>query len=360
MRRTRSAAPDDTNPVSVTLDAQSPLTTPHSLPAGAAGPGAVPLSPDSATSPSAAGGRGPERVRCRPTGANLTLLQTVFGAWSCLLRVGRTGCASKPLLLAPTAPLAHCKHLSHLPHDTTSAVRSYAPGTVQRPVQGPKGVLGALLRTMPLWLTVVLLLLTRIEPLGLRERIRSTTPAFTVDLGTFLRFRLSAWLVVQVSDIFGQAAETLDWKYELLYVPFLLPFLAVSAATVAVFRKDLPPHASPLSPFRAAFKRCAPASAPILRASLCHYAVCLCTCVCTASPRTALRLRRLLFDIGPPLPGAWPRLQKLTLRICTYNPHGDDHHAPHPSVKLVMIASLPHAGRPQSCPRSWARSSSWP
>ena len=165
-------------------------------------------------------------------------------------------------------------------------------------MQGPKGVLGALLRTMPLWLTVVLLLLTRIEPLGLRERIRSTTPAFTVDLGTFLRFRLSAWLVVQVSDIFGQAAETLDWKYELLYVPFLLPFLAVSAATVAVFRKDLPPHASPLSPFRAAFKRCAPASAPILRASLCHYAGCLCTCLCVCVHACAPLLLAQRFGFG--------------------------------------------------------------
>lgn len=63
---------------------------------------------------------------------------------------------------------------------------------------------------------------------------------------------------MQVTHIFDQDAENLNWKYELLYVPFLLPFLVVSAVTVAVFRKDLPQHASPLSPFKAAFKRCAP------------------------------------------------------------------------------------------------------
>lgn len=51
---------------------------------------------------------------------------------------------------------------------------------------------------MPLWLTVLLLLLTRIEPLGLRENIRSPDPHFTIHLGSFLHFKLSAWLVVQV------------------------------------------------------------------------------------------------------------------------------------------------------------------
>lgn len=46
-----------------------------------------------------------------------------------------------------------------------------------------------------------------------------------------------------------------NWKYELLYVPFLLPFAFASAITVLVHRRDLEvPWATP---FKEAFNRVA-------------------------------------------------------------------------------------------------------
>lgn len=77
------------------------------------------------------------------------------------------------------------------------------------------------LRTLPLWLTVILLLITRIEPIKVRDLIQREDPHFSIYFGDLFTFRLSAALVVSVVDIFGLGEETLDWSYELLYVPFL-------------------------------------------------------------------------------------------------------------------------------------------
>jgi lactate permease len=108
---------------------------------------------------------------------------------------------------------------------------------------------------MPLWLTVILLLITRIKPIGLNKHLHSIKPSLSISLRHLFRYKLSAWLVSQVTNILGVEAENLDWKFELLYVPFLLPFLVVSAVTVALFRKNLPEGSSVLSPFKNSFRR---------------------------------------------------------------------------------------------------------
>eukprot|EP00892_Ulva_mutabilis_P009417 jgi/Ulvmu1/6848/UM031_0053.1 len=113
------------------------------------------------------------------------------------------------------------------------------------------------LRTMPLWLTVLLLLITRIEPLGVRDVIQDADPNFDIDLGLLFKFELSASLVVRISEIFGLPPGSLAWKYELLYIPFLLPFVAVSIVTVGIFRRNLPEGATVLSPFMEAARRAA-------------------------------------------------------------------------------------------------------
>jgi hypothetical protein len=123
-------------------------------------------------------------------------------------------------------------------------------------VQEMHGWKAAVWRTMSLWLTVILLLLTRIESIGIQNRIRSTEPHFTLSLGSLFHFKLSAWLVVQITDIFGIAAESMKWKYQLLYMPFVVPFLVVSAVTVVMFRKDLPRGSTMLSPFAEGLHRC--------------------------------------------------------------------------------------------------------
>ena len=114
-----------------------------------------------------------------------------------------------------------------------------------------------LLRTLPLWLTVLLLILTRIEPIGIREPIKREDPHFTIHLGNLLQFRLSAWLVASVRDIFGESDDTLTWSYEILYVPFVIPFIVASVVTVAIWRRQLAPGTSVLHPFREAAHRCA-------------------------------------------------------------------------------------------------------
>ena len=94
-----------------------------------------------------------------------------------------------------------------------------------------------LLRTFPIWGVVLALILTRIESVGLRDLLRKRTPYFSIYLGTYGTFRLSPSLVFQLLDIFTY--PNLNWKYELLYVPFIIPFVLVSLITIAIFRKDL-------------------------------------------------------------------------------------------------------------------------
>lgn len=114
------------------------------------------------------------------------------------------------------------------------------------------------LRTMPLWLTVVLLLITRIEPLGVRDAIQDPEPNFDIDLGNLLKFELSASLVVRISRIFSLPPGSLVWTYQLLYIPFLVPFVVVSLVTVVLFRRNLPEGASIASPFLEAGRRYPP------------------------------------------------------------------------------------------------------
>jgi hypothetical protein len=121
---------------------------------------------------------------------------------------------------------------------------------------GGSRLLTAVLRTLPLWLTVLLLLLTRIEAFGIREPIRRKDPHLTVHLRSLFDFRVSAALVVSVSSIFGIDDPSLAWSYELLYVPFLLPFVAASLVTVLIFRRSLPQDFSIAHPFLEAAHRC--------------------------------------------------------------------------------------------------------
>lgn len=81
----------------------------------------------------------------------------------------------------------------------------------------------------------------------------STTPRFLWDLGTFGNFGISASLVVQLREILTE--PSVSWKYELLYVPFLIPFCLASAVTVLVHRRDM--EVPWWTPFREAFQRVA-------------------------------------------------------------------------------------------------------
>lgn len=84
----------------------------------------------------------------------------------------------------------------------------------------------------PLWASVLVLLLTRVEFLGLKGALRADSPAWSVALGSLGEFCVSPGLVVQLKGIFG---AQVSWRHELLYVPSVLPFFVVSAVSFVVF-----------------------------------------------------------------------------------------------------------------------------
>ena len=91
-------------------------------------------------------------------------------------------------------------------------------------------------RTSPITGTVLLLILTRIPQIGLNELLKKTSPHFSIYFGTYGIFRLSASLVFQLEEILSY--PTLHWKYEMLYTPFLIPFILMSVITYFIYRKE--------------------------------------------------------------------------------------------------------------------------
>jgi L-lactate permease len=96
------------------------------------------------------------------------------------------------------------------------------------------------LRTFPIWGVVLLLVCTRLPQLGLKELLQQGEPSFAIHFGTLGIFRMSGSLVIQLQNILTN--PNLNWRYEALYVPFILPFVIVSALTMWIFRKGLSAH----------------------------------------------------------------------------------------------------------------------
>eukprot|EP00934_Nitzschia_sp_Nitz4_P008696 Nitzschia sp. Nitz4//scaffold30_size153850//15442//17548//NITZ4_002759-RA/size153850-augustus-gene-0.66-mRNA-1//-1//CDS//3329547205//8686//frame0 len=116
-------------------------------------------------------------------------------------------------------------------------------------VLGPRKEGGAeyakefIMRTSPIWLVVVLLILTRVSQIGIKEQLTRKEPNFAIFLGTFGTFRLSASLVFQMNHILSYPG--LNWKFELLYLPFMMPFVLVSLVIMFLYR-----HSSRRSPLQ--------------------------------------------------------------------------------------------------------------
>jgi lactate permease len=89
----------------------------------------------------------------------------------------------------------------------------------------------------PLWATVIVLLVTRIEPLGMKTFLNDATPIVEVALGSLGMFSTSSSLVLVLEDIF-QADST--WVFEALYVPAIIPFFLVSVIAFAVYKTEKP------------------------------------------------------------------------------------------------------------------------
>jgi lactate permease len=117
--------------------------------------------------------------------------------------------------------------------DTASSNSPNIPSTISQPTDSPHRteVLRAL---VPLLAIVGILLLTRIPFFGLRQLLNSQADWVSIRLGSLGIFSLSPSLVFQLRGIL---CEDLHWSYALLFVPFILPFLAAAVLALALYRK---------------------------------------------------------------------------------------------------------------------------
>ena len=94
-----------------------------------------------------------------------------------------------------------------------------------------------LLRTFPIWGVVLLLVLTRLPGVGIQPYLLKTEPYFTIQFGTYGTFRLSVSAVFQLENILTYPG--CNWRYELFYVPFIIPFVLISIMTMLFYRRDM-------------------------------------------------------------------------------------------------------------------------
>mmetsp|Transcript_7773 Transcript_7773/g.8820 ORF Transcript_7773/g.8820 Transcript_7773/m.8820 type:complete len:690 (+) Transcript_7773:196-2265(+) len=92
-------------------------------------------------------------------------------------------------------------------------------------------------RTFAIWGVVILLILTRIPQFHIKPYLILKEPYFQINLNSYGIFRLSASLVLQLDNILTYPG--LNWKYELLYTPFVIPFIITSLITMIVYKKDM-------------------------------------------------------------------------------------------------------------------------
>jgi lactate permease len=90
----------------------------------------------------------------------------------------------------------------------------------------------------PIWGTLLILLITRIQQLGIKGLLNRTDPAWTASLGPLGDLSVSPALVISVRDVLGVAGADGSWSYKALYVPALIPFFLVSALAFAIYRVD--------------------------------------------------------------------------------------------------------------------------
>lgn len=85
----------------------------------------------------------------------------------------------------------------------------------------------------PIWATVLVLVVTRIEQFGVKGVLTNTTPVAELTLGTFAELGLTHSLSIKLSGIFGADVE---WAFQTLYVPAFIPFVLVVLVSVPVLR----------------------------------------------------------------------------------------------------------------------------
>lgn len=125
-----------------------------------------------------------------------------------------------------TAMSANTLNESHTSSPFQSSIRadeilglrkSYAEGYVRE----------AIMRTFPIWGFVLTLIITCVPAFKIKGILTKQNPYFLgIQFGTYGDFRISASVVLQLKNILTYLY--LNWKYEVFYVPFLIPFVLVS------------------------------------------------------------------------------------------------------------------------------------
>jgi lactate permease len=105
--------------------------------------------------------------------------------------------------------------------------------TAAEPARGAIGAGRLLKASFPIWGTVVVLLVTRLDAIGLRGWLTAKSPALDLPLGGLGELYLSSSLVVGWRNIFG---TELGWAHAILYVPSVLPFVLISSLGFLLFR----------------------------------------------------------------------------------------------------------------------------
>ncbi len=107
-------------------------------------------------------------------------------------------------------------------------------GAAVKEIKEPNGVaLPALAKAaFPLWGTVLVLLATRINQLGIKPLLVSKAPMMEVSLGSFGDLSLSKSLVLSLQHIFGTEAS---WQFATLYIPAFVPFILISSMAFLLF-----------------------------------------------------------------------------------------------------------------------------
>jgi len=100
-----------------------------------------------------------------------------------------------------------------------------------KPEGNPPPARTVLKALFPIWATVLILLITRIPQLGIREILSASAPAWRLPLGSFGDFAISRSLVISLSDILGTPT---NWSHPLLFVPSIIPFIAVALISIPV------------------------------------------------------------------------------------------------------------------------------
>jgi lactate permease len=88
---------------------------------------------------------------------------------------------------------------------------------------------------MPYLMLIVILVVTRVRFLPVREWLNAEHPRLTLDWGSLGIFSVSIALVFKLDSIFGTSSA---WSYNSLFVPALIPFVAVVLLSMPLLKID--------------------------------------------------------------------------------------------------------------------------